>query len=107
MKKICFSFLLITVSIIDINSGFANTYTVVSNVDGTTTDGVSLRWAMSEAVANTGPDTVAFNIPGTAPHTITLLSDLPILLGFDAAGTLIDGSTQPANGFSGVSPKII
>src|SRR5213592_24434 len=99
--------LLLTLAWLLINSAYATVFTVTSKVDGTTTDGVSLRWALSEAIANTGSDTIKFNIPGRAPHTIALYSDLPQLLGFDAEGTVIDGSTQPANGFTGISPKII
>src|ERR1044071_3080158 len=100
-------FLSLAIVLLLVNTGRAAVYVVTSNVDGTTTDGVSLRWALSEAIANTGHDTIKFNIPGPAPHIITLASDLPQILGYDAEGTVIDGSTQPANGFSGVSPKVI
>ncbi|MGQ0829238.1 MAG: RCC1 domain-containing protein [Bacteroidota bacterium] len=81
----------------------AITYTVTSTANGTTTDGVSLRWAITQANAAVG-NTIAFNISGTAPHTITLTSALPVLT---KNNTTIDGSTQPANGYDGVSPRVI
>jgi Secretion system C-terminal sorting domain len=85
----------------------ANTYIVTSNANGTTTDGVSLRWAITQANANPGPDTIVFNISGRAPQTIALTAALPPLRTANGVGTVIDGTTQPANGFTGVSPKII
>ena len=59
----------------------------------------SLREALMLADANPGLDTIAFNIPGAAPHTITLATPLQPIL--DAV--MIDGTTQP--GFAG-SPII-
>ncbi len=52
----------------------------------------SLRAAVAAANANSGPDTITFAIPGAGPHTITLASPLPPMLG---AGDGIDGTTQP------------
>lgn len=67
----------------------AATYTVTNTNDS----GVgSLRWAISQANANPGADTIAFNIPGAGVHTIAPLTALPILTG---GGTTIDGYTQP------------
>ncbi len=99
-KKLLFFSILITQFSLLVS---ANTYTVTTGVNGTTVDGVSLRWAITQANANPG-STIAFNIPGTAPQKIFLTSNLP---GINGAGTIIDGTTEPANGFSGVSPKII
>lgn len=79
------------------------TFTVTSTVNGTNTDGVSLRWAMSQANSTPGIDVVAFNIPGPAPHTILLTSYLPNVSQFN----IVDGTTQPPNGYSGTGPKII
>src|SRR6185436_14656773 len=44
---------------------------------------------------------VRFNIPGIAPHTIYPQSRYNIL-----NPLIIDGSTQPANGYTGSAPKI-
>lgn len=68
----------------------------------------SLRWAIEQANANPGPDTIAFNIPTTDPGydaatgvwMIRPTSELPIL--FDD-GTTIDGTTQAA--FIGGDPN--
>ncbi len=80
------------------------TYTVTSNVDGTTSDGVSLRWAITQANSNSGLDTIAFNIPGIAPQIIGLMTVLPNI---SVQNVFIDGSTQPPNGYTGPEPKII
>lgn len=64
--------------------------------DGTCADasGVcTLRAAIQEANALAGQDTIAFSIAGAGVHTITPASTLPPLS--DAAGTIIDGLTQP------------
>jgi hypothetical protein len=86
---------------------YGNVYVVTSNVNGTTTDSVSLRWAITQANTNPGADTIKFDIPGISPHTITLTTALPSITGINGIGTVIDGTSQPANGFGGVSPKII
>jgi titin len=51
----------------------------------------SLRWAITNANANPGPDTINFNISGTAPFTINLLSALPPV----TDPVTIDATTQP------------
>ena len=61
----------------------------------------SLRDAITLANSNTGQDTIIFNIPGTGPHTIFPLSQLPQLL--DTAGVIIDGLSQ-AGASTGASP---
>ena len=62
--------------------------------------GGSLREAIIAANTNAGPDTIDFNIPGTAPYVILPLSVLPPLQG----ETTLDGTTQP--GYTG-SPLIV
>ncbi|MCX7284926.1 MAG: right-handed parallel beta-helix repeat-containing protein [Novosphingobium sp.] len=52
----------------------------------------SLRDAIVWANANSGADTITFNIAGAGPHTITLTSALAALTG---NGDSIDGTTQP------------
>jgi uncharacterized repeat protein (TIGR01451 family) len=51
----------------------------------------SLRQAIIDANANAGVDTINFNIPGPAPHTINLLSPLPVI----TEGVTINGASQP------------
>lgn len=54
----------------------------------------TLRAAITEANWHGGPDTVAFAIPGTGVHTISLTKSLPNV--HDESGpTTIDGYTQP------------
>jgi hypothetical protein len=66
----------------------AATYTVTNTNDA----GIgSLRQAMLDANANPGLDTIAFNIPGTGPHSIVVASLLPGI----SSPVLIDGYTQP------------
>jgi len=76
-------------------------FVVSDTIDNDSTG--SLRWAMHQANRHPGADTIAFNITGRAPHTIVLDSALPSLTG----QVLIDGTTQPANGYGGISPKIV
>ncbi|HSH81416.1 MAG TPA: CSLREA domain-containing protein [Herpetosiphonaceae bacterium] len=60
----------------------------------TSTGTCTLRAAIAEANRHSGPDTIAFNIGGTGPHTIQLYSQLPSLS--DSTGpTTINGFTQP------------
>ncbi|KPJ73578.1 hypothetical protein AMJ52_03395 [candidate division TA06 bacterium DG_78] len=66
------------------------TYTVINTND---TGAGSLRWAITQANNNSGPDIIDFNIPGAGPHTIFPLSPLPIL--WDSAGVFIDGLSEP------------
>ncbi len=70
-----------------------NTYTVMSTADS---GAGTLRQAILDANGNPGPDTIAFAIVGTGPHTITLASALPDITG----AVTIDGYTQ-----SGASPN--
>ncbi|MEM9132633.1 MAG: hypothetical protein AAGE88_09845 [Actinomycetota bacterium] len=52
----------------------------------------TLRAAMQEANAFPGHVTILFDIPGTGPHTIQLVSNLPATT--DDAGVTIDGYSQ-------------
>jgi parallel beta-helix repeat protein len=54
----------------------------------------SLRQAITDANASPGPDTITFNLPGSA-HTIALLTSLPAITG----PVVIDATTQP--GYAG------
>ena len=66
----------------------AATFTVTNTTDG----GLgSLRQAIVDANANSGTDTINFDIPGPGPHTIQPLSALPTIT--DAV--IIDGASQP------------
>jgi hypothetical protein len=66
----------------------AATFTVVNTADS---GAGTLRAAIIAANKNPGPDTIAFNIAGTGPHAIAVLSSLP---GINDP-VLIDGYTQP------------
>lgn len=63
----------------------------------------SISEAIIMANQNPGKDSILFNIPGTPPHAIYMNVGFPEIL--DAV--VVDGSSQPANGFTGRSPKII
>ena len=52
---------------------------------------VSLREAITAANSTAGTDTVAFNIAGAGPHTISLTSALPTI----TQTVIIDGTTEP------------
>jgi len=64
------------------------TFTVTNTADS---GQGSLRWAITNANANPGPDLIYFNISGTAPFTINLLSALPDV----TDPVTIDATTQP------------
>ena len=74
-------------------SASASTFTVTNTVDpgdGTCNTFCTLREAISAANANPGADDIAFEIPGRGVHTITLIADLPLIIG----PVTIDGYTQ-------------
>ncbi len=52
----------------------------------------SLRSAINFANGSANGSNIIFAIPGSGPHTITLITPLPIIL---QSQTVIDGSTQP------------
>jgi hypothetical protein len=98
MKKIIYIlnlFLLVTTSI------SATTFIVNSTSDNTSSG--TLRWAINQANSNPGADIISFNIPGIAPKIITLASSLPSITGI----VTIDGNTQPANGYIGISKRVV
>src|SRR5205085_5344725 len=70
----------------------AMTFTVTNT---NSSGAVSLRQAISDANANTGTDTIAFQIAGAGAHTIQPTSPLTVI----NEGVIIDGTTQP--GYSG------
>jgi hypothetical protein len=65
----------------------ANTYTVTATADS---GAGTLRQAILDANANSGADTIAFNIVGSGVHTIAPASALPAITG----PVTIDGYTQ-------------
>lgn len=83
--------------------GVLATYTVTSTVDNASaaTTAGTLRWAITQANANAGADTIAFNITGTAgtygEYTITPYAVMPTI----TQAVTIDGSTQPGTGAAG------
>lgn len=60
----------------------------------TSTGACTLRAAIQESNLKTGPDTIAFNIPGPGVRTIQTTSALPDISD-TTGGTTIDGYTQP------------
>src|SRR5688572_2291603 len=66
----------------------SSTFTVTNTND---TGAGSLRQAILDANANSGLDTVAFNIPGSGVRTISPASPLPTI----TDPMIIDGYTQP------------
>src|SRR5687768_15574910 len=84
--------------------GNANIYTVTSTNPGT--DSGTLRWAISQANGHPGLDTVYFNISGDS-STVPVIINLTQQFAIEINGpTLIDGNSQPANGYAGPEPKI-
>ncbi|MHC4945568.1 MAG: hypothetical protein ACYTG7_21350, partial [Planctomycetota bacterium] len=77
----------------------AATFTVTNTLD---VGAGSLRWAINQANATAGFDTIAFNIGGGGPVTIAPLSQMTPLT--DMAGCLIDGFTQPGGATPGAKP---
>jgi CSLREA domain-containing protein len=72
----------------------AATFTVTKTADtsdGTCDADCSLREAITDANASGGTDTIAFDIPGTGPHTIQPASPLPTI----TDPVTIDGTTEP------------
>jgi hypothetical protein len=68
----------------------AATFTVTSIADS---GSGSLRAAITAANAAAGADTIAFAIPGSGPHTITLATTLPFVVGV----LTVDGYSQPGS----------
>ena len=63
----------------------------------------SLRQAILDANANTGADTIVFNIAGTGVHTINLTSALPTI----SESITIDATTDDSYAANGSTPAII
>src|SRR5271165_2095668 len=66
---------------------------VVSNTsDSSNPSQYSLRWAILQVNAQTGPSTIQFDIPGGGPQSIQLTSPLPPIVN----SVVIDGTSQPS-----------
>ncbi len=80
-----------------------NTKLIIAQVVSNTNDSGagSLRDAITNATAGS---TISFNISGTGPHTINILSDLPSIT---AAGVIIDATAQPGYSTTTQIPQII
>ncbi|MBZ0296029.1 MAG: right-handed parallel beta-helix repeat-containing protein, partial [Anaerolineae bacterium] len=80
---------------VEVEENAAQTYVVNSTADpgDGTCDATecTLREAITAANANSGTDTIAFDIPGAGPHTIQPITQLPAMT--DAV--IIDGTTEP------------
>ena len=82
----------------------ANTYTVTKSTDHDPAWVGEFRWAIEQANDNPGLDIIRFNIPNVS---------VPVLIDFSGnknidiwESVIIDGNTQPANGYTGIEPKI-
>jgi hypothetical protein len=103
MKVVKIFFLIMFCVILKMNS--QNHYVVTSNNDPVNPfnpPAGSLRWAIEQANLTPGLDYIDFNISMTAPVIIQLNSNLPPI----SDVVIMDGSTQPANGYTGNNPKI-
>lgn len=78
----------------------ATTYTVTS---ASASGAGSFLEAIDNANLNAGADNIVFDIPGTPPHVIPLAVTASISI---TDMVVIDGSTQPDNGYTGNCPKI-
>jgi titin len=84
--------LMIFVFLFHVGTAYGDTFKVINTADS---GAGSLRWAITNANANPGPDTITFQISGNAPFTINLSSALPSV----TDPVTIDATTQP--GYSG------
>ena len=78
-------------------SARAATFTVTSSADA---GPGSLRQAILDANASPGPDTIAFNIPGSGVHTLIPESVLPAI----TDPVVLDGFTQPGSSPNAAGP---
>ena len=72
----------------------ATTFVVNTTADGDgpcTSDHCTLREAIQAANSLAGADVITFSIPGSGPHTIQLVADLPAIV----EPVTIDGSSEP------------
>ena len=73
---------------VNVTGGTPQTYTVTNTLDDGSVG--SLRWAIQQANANAGHDTIDFNIAGSGTQVIALGSDLDTI----TDQVTIDGTTQ-------------
>ena len=99
--KINFTLRLVLLCLFMVFSSFLSAQiTYIVNTTDDVVDGVcneehcSLREAINAVNHNIGPDTIHFNIDGSVPFVIQLLTPLPFLRD---DGTVLDGTTQPEN----------
>ncbi|HUV31738.1 MAG TPA: dockerin type I domain-containing protein [Acidobacteriota bacterium] len=79
------------------------TFTVTSTADDGTAG--TLRWAINSANSTTGSDMINFAIPGTGPHYIYPINQLPPLT--DPAGVAINGLTQTGASLGTTPPSTV
>jgi len=68
-----------------------STFVVTNTSDGPSPSPFSLRWAILQVNAATGPGAIQFNIPGGGVQSIQLTSPLPPIVN----PVVIDGTTEP------------
>jgi hypothetical protein len=89
-----------TATVVSDHTVVAWTHTLATYTVNTAADSGpgSLRQAILDANTNAGADIIEFNIPGSGPHTIGLLSALPAL----SESVFIDGWSEPDYASDGV-----
>ncbi len=100
MRKLLFIFLILSIRISSQTHYVVTTTNDPANPFSTVMG--ELRWAIEQANANPGIDYIDFNIPSTPPHIIQLASSLPNI----EDAIIMDGNTQPANGYTGNDKRI-
>lgn len=96
MKSI---FIFLFISLIFVLDSSAANYTVTNTNDA---GSGSLRQAILYANSSGGSDNIVFAIPGVGPHTIVLVSALPVISGtlnidgYTQQGSILPGATWPA-----------
>jgi CSLREA domain-containing protein len=81
-------------------AGTFATYTVTNTNDS---GAGSLRQAIIDANANSGTDTINFNISGSGPHIIAPTTALPTITG----AVIIDGTSEPDYATNGNKPIVV
>ena len=78
--------------------------TIITVTNANASGAGSLVHAIDTANLNPGNDSIIFDIPGMPPHVIPLAVASSITV---TESLLIDGTSQPDNGYTGSCPKIV
>src|SRR5256714_11418960 len=89
-KRIQLFCIAMVLALVSVGTAAADTYPVTNTNDS---GAGSLRQAIVDANAHSGPDNISFNIPGSGVRTITPATELPAI----TSPVTIDGYTQPGS----------